>query len=384
MFIKRIYFENIRNHIQNEIYLEPNINVLFGPNGSGKTSVLEAISIGTFSKSFVTNFDQHIVRLGEKHYSVEISAISENQIPITINVFYQLNKKKEIRNSAGQIITAQELIGKIPIVVLYPDMKEIIFGSPNARREFVDKIISQTDSSYLKKLLEYRRILKQRNKLLFEIANGNTSEIELLSLWDEKLIESAAVIIHKRAIFCEQFSTHFAESYEIVSNGKEKIYFYYSPYFFSELNKNQINSIEEIVNILKEQLKFFKEKEIERGTTLFGPHKDDFKIILNEALANEVASQGQSKSILIAMKHSEIKYLQKAKKTNPIVLLDDIFSELDLFRINQVLHLMNELKVQLIITMTEVNQISQIIPNFETYGIFRVENGQIEKLKIFP
>lgn len=383
MYLKHIIFENIRNHKKNEIFFEPNINVFFGPNGSGKTSILEAISIGTFSKSFVTNFDQHIVKIGENYYSIEISAISDQNIPVTFSVIYHSNKKKEIRNNAGQLISAQELIGTIPIVVLFPDMKEIIFGPPNSRREFVDKIISQTDRNYLKKLLEYRRILKQRNKLLLEISNGNKSEYEVLSLWDEKLIDSASTIIHKRALFCEKFSPYLAETYEVVSNGKEKIDFKYSPFLFKDSDIKQIKSPDEIKSLLNEQLNLMKEKEIERGTSLFGPHKDDFKFILNDVPANEVASQGQSKSILIATKYSEIKYLQKEKGTTPIVLFDDIFSELDFFRISQVLNSINELNVQLFITMTEIKQIWEIIPNFETYGIFKVENGRVEKLNSF-
>ncbi len=384
MFIKHISLENIRNHISSKIHLEPNINILFGPNGSGKTSVLEAISIATFSRSFATKFDQNIVRNGEKHYAIEILAVSDKEVPFTIHVIYQLNKGKEIRDSSGQIISSQELIGTIPIVVLSPDMKDIVFGSPSSRRDFVDKVLSQTENQYLKKLIEYKRIVKQRNKLLWEIMNGNRNEIALLPIWNHKLIENASFIIKKRMIFTKEFSPLFAKSFDIVTNGKEQIEFNYSPFISTGLtNLETLPRLEEkdsIISFLNEQLERVSKKEIERGTTLLGPHKDDFFIKLNNSVASDVASQGQSKSILIALKYAEINFLQKTKETNPIVLFDDIFSELDLDRVYQVLNLMSNVKVQLLVTMTGINLIKDIIPNFETYGIFKVENGCVTKM----
>jgi len=386
MYIKYVLIENIRNHIRTEIVLEPNLNVFFGPNGSGKTSILEAISISTFSKSFVTNYDHQIVRHNENYYSIEIGAETDSQIPFTIRVIYQLSKGKEIRDSSGELLSSQNLIGRIPIVVLSPDMKQIIFGPPSERREFVDKIISQTDQYFLQKLINYKRILKQRNKLLFELSTGDRTQYELLEVWNQKLIETAAFIIHKRCIFSKIFAPMLTQSYESVSKGIESIGFAYAPFGFSneeisELYQNDFPT-NIILSVLQYQLQKFREKEIERGTTLFGPHKDDFQIFLNNAISSEVASQGQSKSILVALKYAEIEYLQKHKGTNPVVLFDDIFSELDLDRTERVLSLMNELKIQLMITTTDLSPISSVISKFETYGIFKVDSGKVEKLSL--
>ncbi|MCX7909018.1 MAG: DNA replication and repair protein RecF [Ignavibacteria bacterium] len=386
MYLKYVFIENVRNHSTNKIFFEPNINIIFGPNGSGKTSILEAVSIATFSKSFVTKFDQNIVRKGQNYYSIELMAISDNKIPIVIDIYYHQNKGKEIKDTSDKVIPSFELIGKIPIVILSPDMKNIVFGPPSVRREFVDKIISQIDNNYLKKLIEYKRILKQRNKLLTEIASGDRKNIEILPFWNNKLIETATTIIKRRSLFIDEFSLFFANSYNFITNGKETIDFRYAPFgmntdeFYFKANTVSDNTI---TTYLYHQLEKFKQKELERGTTLFGPQKDDFIIKLCESTANEVASQGQSKSILVALKYAEILFLKKQKGTNPIVLFDDIFSELDLFRVQQVLNLMNKTDVQLLVTMTEINHIKEIIHNFETYGIFKVENGKVEKSTSF-
>ncbi len=232
MVLNYVKLENVRNHEQSEIDLEPSLNIFFGPNGAGKTSILEAISIASFSKSFITNYDQNIVRHGENYYTVEVGGSSQNGIPFTFSVYYQIGKGKEIRDISGGTISSIELIGQIPLVVLYPDMREIIFGPPSARREFVDKIISQTDTVYLKKLIEYKRILKQRNKLLSEIANGDRKQIDVLSAWNKKFIQTASYIIQQRGLFSYTFSFIVSEAFETITEGKESLIFDYQPFDF--------------------------------------------------------------------------------------------------------------------------------------------------------
>ncbi|ROL56608.1 DNA replication and repair protein RecF [Bacteroidetes/Chlorobi group bacterium Naka2016] len=390
MVLNYVKLENVRNHEQSEIDLEPSLNIFFGPNGAGKTSILEAISIASFSKSFITNYDQNIVRHGENYYTVEVGGSSQNGIPFTFSVYYQIGKGKEIRDISGGTISSIELIGQIPLVVLYPDMREIIFGPPSARREFVDKIISQTDTVYLKKLIEYKRILKQRNKLLSEIANGDRKQIDVLSAWNKKFIQTASYIIQQRGLFSYTFSFIVSEAFETITEGKESLIFDYQPFdffdFFTPENLVVFRRywyLDQILSILEQLLIKYAKKEIERGITLFGPHKDDFQLLFNGNNAREVASQGQSKSILIALKNAEVKYLQNKKNTAPIVLFDDIFSELDINRINQVLDLMKNLKVQLLLTTTEIDKIKNIISNFENYGVYKVESGKTIRFEHF-
>jgi recF protein len=361
MYLLRLNFENIRNHNITELFPSKNINVIFGRNGSGKTSILEAISIGAFSKSFVTSFDQNIVQNGKDYYLVEIEARSENGLPIGLQVLYQLNRKKEIKTTAGENLSVQELIGKVPVVVLSPEMREIIFGAPSMRREFVDRIISQTDANYLKSLLLHRRILKQRNKLLNEFQLGITNDTDLLKIWTLKFIEISAEVVSRRLRFFEHFPLFFERSYQILSNNQESINITYQPFEFPSNLASLSHS--DILEILKSQADKYFDKEIQRGITLFGPQKDDFLILLNNQLARNVASQGQSKTILISLKYAEMNYLYEMQKTYPIVLFDDIFSELDNERITQVLKILSDTSVQFFLTTTEVDWLKKSLPS---------------------
>jgi DNA replication and repair protein RecF len=380
MYLLRLNFENIRNHNITELFPSKNINVIFGKNGSGKTSILEAISIGAFSKSFVTSFDQNIVQNGKDYYLVEIEARSENGLPIGLQVLYQLNRKKEIKTTAGDNLSVQELIGKVPIVVLSPEMREIIFGAPSMRREFLDRIISQTDANYLKSLLLHRRILKQRNKLLNEFQLGITNDTDLLKIWTLKFIEISAEVVSRRLRFFEHFPFFFERSYQILSNNQESINITYQPFEFPSNLASLSHS--DILEILKSQADKYFDKEIQRGITLFGPQKDDFLILLNNQLARNVASQGQSKTILISLKYAEMNYLYEMRKTYPIVLFDDIFSELDNERITQVLKILSDTSVQFFLTTTEVDWLKKSLPSGSLVKSFYVESGKVSEVSL--
>jgi DNA replication and repair protein RecF len=380
MYLLRLNFENIRNHNITELFPSQNINVIFGRNGSGKTSILEAISIGAFSKSFVTSFDQNIVQNGKDYYLVEIEARSENGLPIGLQVLYQLNRKKEIKTTAGENLSVQELIGKVPVVVLSPEMREIIFGAPSMRREFIDRIISQTDANYLKSLLLHRRILKQRNKLLNEFQLGITNDTDLLKIWTLKFIEISAEVVSRRLRFFEHFPLFFERSYQILSNNQESINITYQPFEFPSNLASLSHS--DILEILKSQADKYFDKEIQRGITLFGPQKDDFLILLNNQLARNVASQGQSKTILISLKYAEMNYLYEMRKTYPIVLFDDIFSELDNERITQVLKILSDTSVQFFLTTTEVDWLKKSLPSGSLVKSFYVESGKVSEVSL--
>ncbi len=377
MFLLRVKFENIRNHIITQLFPSRNLNVIYGRNGSGKTSILEAISICAFSKSFISSFDQNIVRYGTNYYRVEIEGKSESGLPIGLQILFQLGKKKEIKSSSGENLSVQDLVGKVPVVVLSPEMREIIFGSPAVRREFIDRIISQTDQIYFRDLILNRRILKQRNKLLNDILLGNSKDIELLHIWTQKFIESSAEIIKKRILFIKDFPSLFINNYQVLVQRKEAVNLTYQPFEFPQEFENFTE--EEISRILNLQAESFFEKELSRGITLFGPQKDDFIISLNNQQAKNIVSQGQSKTILIALKYAEIQYFFKTKNTTPIVLFDDIFSELDKERVEQVLTVLSNNQIQFFITTTEIDGLKDFLQFCPDFKIFYVENGSVKE-----
>ncbi len=368
MYIENIVLENFRIHSFTQVTPISGLNILFGQNGAGKTSILEAISIASLGKSFVTNFDQNIIKIGHDYYAVELNANDESNIPFYIKVLYQFKRKKEFILSNGTTVQPKNIIGKIPVVVLNPNMKELVFGLPSFRREFMDKIISQYKPNYLENLYNLKRVLKQRNKLLSELKESGTSEFTLLDLWTSELIELNIKIVISRVGFFRDFVPVFEHNYSRVSLGREVSSIVYRPFAIDQ------NSFDEdlIRNALRNLYLKHRRTEIERGMTLFGPQKDDFDIILNGKVAKEIASQGQIKTILIALKFAEFTFLKEHIGTNPVVLFDDIFSELDLDRSKYVLnHILNE-NAQTFVTLTSL----------ETFPVFKLPNANLQVFEV--
>lgn len=377
MFLKRVSFENIRNHTRTLFLPEKGLNIFYGKNGAGKTSILEAISIICLTKSFVTNYDHNIVTIGQNYYSIEVDAESDKGIPIFVKILYQIRRKKEIINCDGSSLDARDHIGRLPVVILNPPMRDLIFGSPNTRREFIDRTISQVSRSYLNDLLRFRKILKQRNKFLFDYAASNTGDITLFDVWSGELIKYSAKIIFKRIEFIKNFLPFFTQSFSELSRYKEEASIIYKPFSFPKIFNEEESSI---LAILWEQFTNIKQLELKKGLTLFGPQKDDFHILLNNRLAKEVASQGQSKSLLIALKYAEMKFYELYISTTPIILLDDIFSELDNERIEQVMKLITKDRVQTFITLTDLSFLSYFEKKDIPFKIFFVEEGSCKDL----
>lgn len=373
MVLKKLAFENIRNHLNTTFQPSNSINIFFGKNGAGKTSILEAISIACLTKSFVTNYDYNVVTLGQNYYSIELDAETEAGIPLSVKVFYRFRKKKEIINNDGTLIDARDHIGKIPVVILNPSMRDLIFGLPNTRREFVDRTISQVSRSYLDNLIRFKRILKQRNKLLQDFINSGIKDNSLFEIWTEQFIKYAAKIILRRFVFIDSFLPLFEQSLLEISKSKEKANLIYIPFAFPNTFDKDENGI---IDILSKQFLKFKSLELEKGTTLFGPHKDEFQITINNNCAKKMASQGQSKSLLIALKYAEMKFLKNAKSVMPLVLLDDIFSELDSERIENVMELISKENVQTFITLTDLSYLLHFQKRKVSYQIFYVEDGK--------
>lgn len=373
MVLKKLAFENVRNHLNTTFQPSSSINIFFGNNGAGKTSILEAISIACWTKSFVTNYDYNVVTLGQNYYSIELDAETEDGIPLFVKVFYRLRKKKEIINRDGSLVDARDHIGRIPVVILNPSMRDLIFGPPNIRREFVDRTISQVSRSYLDNLIRFKKILKQRNKLLQDLITSGIKEHSLFEIWTEQFIKYAAKIIIRRFVFFDNFLPFFEQSFFEISKGKEKANLIYKPFAFPDPFDMDENVI---LDILSKQFLKFKSLELKKGTTLFGPQKDEFLITINNNSAKEMASLGQSKSLLIALKYAEMKFLSSVKSAIPLILLDDVFSELDSERIEQVMELISKDNVQTFITLTDLSYLPHFRKRKIPYQIFYVEDGK--------
>ncbi len=365
MNVNELYIKNLRNHINSEYKFEEGINFIYGNNGVGKTTILEAISICSISHSFVHCSDMMLVNKNASEYHISSNYTNELGIKSKISISYTNKTQKNIILNSGEKVLPKDIIGEIPTVVLSPDHKRITNAAPEYRRQFLNTVLSQSNKFYMSKLYELRKSLKNRNIILQKL---NIREekffLDLLYEWSIFYFDVCADIIIRRYEFLKEFVPLFIEAYKVISDSKENVNIIYQPSGIT----NDIVSKDQIKEALLQKFSKIENNEIQRGMTLFGPQKDDIKILINDGIAREFASQGQHKSLLIALKFAEFKYLLEHKNNIPIILFDDIFSELDSDRVLKVIKLLSESKAQIFITSTnkknvenEINLVNKFI-----------------------
>ncbi len=369
MILRSVQIENLRNHKHTNVEVGEEVNVFYGLNGAGKTTILEAVSIAGLSKSFLPTPDAGLIEHGSDFYRVLASASSDVEIPYKVSVQYRNGGRKQISSSIGDNLTPKALIGELPIVVLSPDFKEITFGAPQDRRRFADTLLSQASRLYAGEAINLKKILKQRNAALANAKNNQVYDAELLSSFTELFIKTGAEIIIRRAAFTREFLPVFQEAYRTVVEGREEVNIVYQPDAISELSTSK----ERIIGMLHEKAIAVRNEELRRGVTAFGPQKDDFLITIGNSSARDAASQGQHKSLLIGLKTAEFSYLKDIRNETPIALFDDIFSELDARRSANVLEMIRVSKAQTFITTTDKDK--AVFPLGASY--FYVENGVV-------
>ncbi len=379
MIINILTLQNLRNHSFTEIKLGDKLNVIYGLNGSGKTTILEAISIASITKSFLPVADASLINFKEEYYSILAKGTNDLEMPYFVGVKYISGKRKQINNSYKENLNPKDVIGEIPIIILSPDFKNITFGAPQDRRQFIDTILSQASKSYMEDLFELKKCLKQRNNLLNSQQKSGALDKIQFDIWTEMLIKTSAEIMRKRHQFIKEFIPFFIQAYNEVSNGIEQVSLKYMPYRINDFQAEQDYDKDYFIEQNKKIYTELKFAELHRGLTLFGPQKDEISININNSAAKETASQGQHKSLLISLKFAEFEFLKKIRNETPIILFDDIFSELDSSRSNHTLELILKKNAQSIITITENSFIKQIVPQKLNTKYFKVAFGNIEQ-----
>jgi DNA replication and repair protein RecF len=375
MRIRRLSFRNIRNHAQTELDAAEGVNVITGMNGQGKTTILEAISLCTLTRSFVGTGDPFLLKRDAKGFDAKIESVSDYGVPHRIELRYETGAGKSISLDGSPASSASQVIGTAPTVVLSPDLKGITGGAPAERRRFLDMVISQAKRRYLEDLIQYRRILKQRNTLLASARQQKrTIQRELIEPWDEGLIERAAHLMYDRAQFVREFEPIFKGTALEVATGADTVEIAYAP----DAVKEPLCSLNEYRDALWLRSKEVWREEQRRGTTLFGAHRDDVRMTINGGDVRVSASQGQHKTLLIGLKIAEFHYLAGQCAETPIILLDDIFGELDARRAERVYDLTREL-AQVFITVVSVDMLPFLRGRRLSSGEarFRVEGGAV-------
>lgn len=323
MRLESVTIENFRNHKYLEFEPGRSITNIYGKNGSGKTSILESIHYSALTKGFNGTTDHECLTFGEDFFTIRSVFKGNNENQSNVIVTYGKGKEKKIYLNDQEIKTFSSHIGVIPCVTFTPKDMVFVHGSPIERRRFIDTTISQSDRKYLKNLIQNRRILQQRNALLSQYREGkDNTTLELLT---QQFIKISAEIVDERIRFSKQFSLMLNQIYKWYPEEKKPEIKYFSTHGNYEKTEKK-GDIEEIYN---RNYKLLKNKEIIRGVTLFGPHRDDLLMSLDDKEIKKYSSQGQQRAFLVAIKITMITYLKIYTGEHPVCLFDDIFSELD-------------------------------------------------------
>ena len=368
MFLKELDLVNFRLHKSSKIKFSDKLNYIVGGNGQGKTTILEAIYYLCTTKNLLFSAEAEIVNFDENFFEAKgkFKELTEDHS----RVLYQkdLNKKLFYLNDK-QIFRSSSVIGKFPIVTLTQPDHSITQGAPADRRKFIDMVIAQTSETYLKILLDYNKILKQRSRLLIQIfETRNNSLLSQLDSWTETLVENGVELIKHRILFIKDFNRYLFESYnKILSKSEIPFIEYHYPEDFTP---------EQIKKDYTEKLDAVKEEELRRCSNLVGPHRDDFIFRINGLELKKYGSQGQHKTFQIALKFAQFFYMKERLSRTPVFLLDDVFGELDSFRAEKISDYLNEVG-QVFITLTDFTRFENLSVGNGNI-LLKVNNGGVE------
>lgn len=356
MNITKIELENFRNYEKEEIELNKGINMFYGNNAQGKTNIIESIFLSSFGKSFRTNKDREMIKMGADFAKIKIEfnkSDRDGKIEIIIS------DKKNILINGVKINKLSKLVGNLNTIIFSPDDMEILKDGPVKRRKFLDMMISQLKPIYLYNLSLYKKTLEQRNNYLRQIKFENKSE-QLLDVWDEKLNTHAQIIFQYRREYIKKLMQKIVNIHKNITENSEEIELKYQ----SDLN-------EENSDMFLEELKKSRRIDILKGYTTKGIHRDDMEVYINTKNVNAYGSQGQIRTSILSLKLAELYVIYSEIGEYPILLLDDFMSELDEKRRKKFLE--NITKAQVILTGTHKMDLEK-----NDFRLFSVSNGMVK------
>lgn len=355
MIVKSLELKDYRNYYHLNLQFHNGTNILYGENAQGKTNILEAIYLCGTTKSHRGSKDREIVMFGEEEAHVRI-ILEKNQIPHRIDLHLKKNKAKGVAIDGIPIKRQGELFGMLNLVFFSPEDLYIIKNGPSERRRFLDLELCQLDKIYLNQLTNYNKILAQRNNLLKQIS-ANRNLLDTLYIWDAKLVEYGCKIIETREDFIYRLNALVGEIHKRLSGGKEELILQYEP---------NVKAAD-----FEDKLKKFLERDLNLKITHVGPHRDDLCFLLGKVDIRKYGSQGQQRTAALSCKLAEIDLVKTVIKDNPILLLDDVLSELDRQRQT---HLLNSIgDIQTIITCTGLEEFINL--RFQYNKLFHVVGG---------
>lgn len=357
MIIKSMELKNFRNYEDLKISFDEGTNILFGDNAQGKTNILEAVYMSGTSRSHKGSKDKEMIRFGEQEAHIR-TIVVKNEKEYQIDMHLKNSRSKGIAINRVPIRKASELFGILNMVFFSPEDLNIIKNGPAERRKFLDAELCQLDKIYLADLTTYNKLLNQRNKLLkdmvFRPELGDT-----LPIWDMQLVEAGKKIIQRRRKFIQELNEIVHEIHYKISGGKEELLLSYEP------------NIDD--SFFEDELSRRKERDLKLCQTSVGPHRDDLKFSIQGVDIRKFGSQGQQRTSALSLKLSEIELVRQSIHETPILLLDDVLSELDSNRQNYLLNSIHD--TQTIITCTGLDEF--VRNRFQINKVFEVMSGKI-------
>lgn len=359
MLIRSLKLKNFRNYDFLNLQFDDATNIFYGDNAQGKTNILESLYLSGTSKSHRGTKDRDMIRFGQEEAHIE-TVVEKQGVPYKIDVHLKKNSPKGIAINKIPIKKASELFGVIHIVFFSPEDLNIIKNGPSERRRFIDLELSQLDKVYLSDLSNYNKILNQRNRLLKE-THMSRELMDTLDIWDMQLVHYGTRIIERRRGFMEQMNTFISEIHRQLTGGKEELTLVYEP------------EVEEAD--FERMLQRNRERDLRVKSTSVGPHRDDISFVVKDLDIRKFGSQGQQRTAALSLKLAEIELVKKTIHDTPILLLDDVLSELDKNRQNYLLDSICE--IQTLITCTGLDDF--VNHRLSINNILHVEQGKVER-----
>jgi len=369
MHIKQLKLNKFRNYEKLDVLFDHKINVIIGENAQGKTNLMESIYVLAFSRSYRTSRERELI-MWEKDYAKIEGNITKKNDTFPLEIIISKLGKKARKNKLEQK-RLSDYIGALNVVMFAPEDLTIVKGSPQIRRRFIDMELGQIQPSYIYHLGQYQKVLKQRNHLLKKIQRGKLQDRTFLQILTEQLVNHAAILLERRFIFLELLRKWAIPINHQISRQLEKLEIKYKATIDVSENENR----EKIENIYLNKFHHISQNEIDRGTTLIGPHRDDLEFFINNKNVKTFGSQGQQRTTALSIKLAEIDLIHQEVGEYPVLLLDDVLSELDDYRQSHLLSTIHG-KVQTFVSTTNVDGINH--STLQKAELFRVINGKID------
>ena len=365
MYLTNLKLSNFKTYIDVDVDFCPNVNCLVGNNGVGKTNLLDAVYYLSFCKSCFNSVDSQNIRRGEEFFAIH-GQYEVNGESVPVSCIQRMGQPKQMRWNKKVCKTLGEHIGRVPLVMVSPNDQNIILGGSDARRKFVDGVISQTDKGYLDHLLQYQKALEQRNRLLKRFYEDRDWDEQSIAIWDEQLVRHGELLYSGREDFFSGFKPLFDEYFAWITDGGEK---------------GMVKYVRQSTEPIGDQLARARQQDRYAQYTTVGPHKDDVELEVGDMAVRRFGSQGQQKTFVLALKLAQFEYIYRHGGVKPILLLDDIFDKLDMLRVTQLVKLVGSDRFgQVFLTDTQPGRVERVfeeIPQVE-HRILRVENGKLK------